>query len=131
MSLKIAFGCRAPMSNCGSWSEGAYVVCLVDDVATFAYFADNVDYVSSNHLSLQTGLNTYIDQLELGWQPMTKEDLYETAGLVVDDNTICDIDAVKSYIYRKKIYNILYVILCLILGLALGYFGTEFIFKYI
>ena len=77
-----------------------------------------MDYVGN--LSLRDGLSQYEKQMRAGWLPMTKEDLARTAGLVIGDDTICDIDAVRSYIRRGTILYILRFVLACLTGLVGG-----------
>lgn len=81
------FGCRHPTSETYSW-DNAFVVSKLEDSdeITIALFKKGVDYVA-HPPKYEKALDIYNQYLELGWIPMSKDDLENTSGMMIGKKT--------------------------------------------
>ena len=82
-----AFGCRDPSTKMGS-RDGAFVFAATRTQQKAATFQNDMEFAHST--DMRQVQKTYISFTNLGYLPMTKEDLQKTAGLYLDQDTIFD-----------------------------------------
>lgn len=80
------FGCRHPNSEVYSW-DNAFIVSKLEesDEITVALFKKGLDYIA-HPPKYEKALDIYNQYLELGWVPMTKDDLQNTSGIIIGNN---------------------------------------------
>lgn len=83
--LVHTFGLRSPESKgIGQW-DAAFVYASDGATHTTGLFVDNRDYVG--HAGLEQVLKGYDLLKNAGWQPMSTEDLRQTANVNIDSKT--------------------------------------------
>lgn len=86
---RVAFGRRKPESKEGHW-DGACVLAAEESKIMVGLFANNMDHVSDNDISLLQAISAYLDCVEAGWVKMTNEDVTKTCGMQIDEDTITE-----------------------------------------
>lgn len=82
-STSKGIGLRKPGTTEGTWS-GAVVFILDEDnnPRSSGLFESNMDFVCSrDKLTLENFRTSYNEYKDLGWKPMSKQDIEKTAGI--------------------------------------------------
>jgi hypothetical protein len=96
MTASIAFGCRKPGTNQGSWAGAFVYVEAGGNRRVSAFFQNNMDFIRYPR-SIVEGLQAYKAYMDdEGWIPMTPTDITDTSGVIVDGTTASYADIVDD-----------------------------------
>ncbi len=107
---EIAFGCRKPNTDVGSW-DGAFVYVKTAKEHMTVIYSRGEDFLGWPEDLAQGTANYYFMSKLKGWcKPMTAEDITRTSGAVITPHTILEVPPLRwgSWLSLNTVYRIIH-----------------------